>query len=229
VQPPEKPDTTHDLDVDQLLSMITHELSTPLAVIGGHAEMFADLVRLDRTGPVAVIDALERNIRNLDDLLGSLNGLSQAVAAPGPLTSIELVAFVAQMLSDLGPLLAQHDVRRSLIDRPLAADVEPVAIRQILTNLLSNAVKFTEPGTRIDVIVRAGDHGAELVVADHGPGIPIELEPELFGRFARLGSRARGLGLGLHLSRALARRQGGDLVHQVTRGGGATFVLRLPA
>jgi two-component system OmpR family sensor kinase len=66
-------------------------------------------------------------------------------------------------------------------------------------------------------------------VVDHGPGVPPDRVDELFGRFARLGSTRRGLGLGLYLSRSIARRHGGDVVHQPTPGGGATFTLTLPA
>ena len=217
-----------DLDVDELLSLVTHELSTPLSVIGGHAELLADLLRRDDDSPSAVIDALERNIRNLDDLLRSLGGLSHALGAPGKTSPVDLASFVEQTTHDLAPLLAQHDVRVALPAGPIAADVEPVALRQIITNLLSNAVKFTDPGTVVDVTVSAGEADHRVVVADHGPGVPVDREAELFGRFSRLGSRARGLGLGLHLSRELARRHGGDLVHHATPGGGATFVLHIP-
>jgi PAS domain S-box-containing protein len=217
-----------DIDIDQMLSIVAHELSTPLSVIGGHAELLADILRQDDDSPASVIDALERNIKNLDDLLRSLGALSPALGPPGVPVSVDLGPFVEQATTDLSPLLAQHVLRRTIPSTPIVLAAEPVAIRQILTNLLSNAVKFTAAGTRIDVLVRTTDAHAEIVVADHGPGVPRERESELFGRFSRLGARERGLGLGLHLSQALARRQGGDLVHRRTRGGGATFVVQLP-
>jgi len=215
-----------DLDVDELLSIVTHELSTPLMIIGGHAALLADAMHREDDSQ-AVIDAIERNIRNLDDLLQSLSGLGQALGSVGTTTKIDLVPFVTQTVNDLGPLLARHDVRTALTTDALCADVDPVAVRQILTNLLSNAVKYTPAGTVVDVDVRRRDGRPEVVVADRGPGVPVEREDELFGRFARLGATERGLGLGLHVSRELARRHGGDLVHERTPSGGATFVLRL--
>jgi PAS domain S-box-containing protein len=226
--PPTTVEPNVDIDVDQMLSIVAHELSTPLSVIGGHAELLADILRQDDDSPSSVIDALERNIKNLDDLLRSLSGLSPALGPPGVPVSIDLGPFIEQATTDLAPLLAQHQLRRTIPSTPIVIAAEPVAIRQIITNLLSNAVKFTEPGTRIDVVVRTNGTRAEIVVADHGRGIPRERESELFGRFSRLGAPERGLGLGLHLSQALAQRQGGDLVHRRTRGGGATFVLQLP-
>ena len=227
-EPARSPSVSGQLEVDQLLSHVTHELSTPLSVIGAHAELLADLVRHDDGRPAGVLDALERNIRNLDDLLRSLSGLGAALRQPDPVTSIDLTRFVAQTTADLAPLLAHHDVQLRLAAGPLLVEVEPVAIRQVLTNLLSNAVKFTQPGTVIDVSVTRTDGQAMVTIADHGPGIPADHERELFGRFSRLGTSTRGLGLGLHLSRGLARRQRGDLVYERTPGGGATFVLELP-
>jgi PAS domain S-box-containing protein len=165
----------------------------------------------------------------LSHLIDELSRLSHALGRPSPTTSVDLTRFVAQTTDDLGPLLAHHDVHRFFAPGPIPVDVEPVAIRQILTNLLSNAVKFTEPGTRIDIAVARTDATATVAIIDHGLGVPPDRESELFGRFSRLGTTARGLGLGLHLSRSLARRQGGELVHERTGGGGATFVLELPA
>ena len=227
-EPAKSPSVSGQLEVDELLSHVTHELSTPLTVIGAHAELLADLVRVDDGRPAAVFDALERNIRNLDDLLRSLSGLGEALGGREPATSIDLNRFVAQTTDDLAPLLAQHEVRRHLTEQSIPVNVEPVALRQILTNILSNAVKFSQPGTTIEVAVARTSTCATVTVADHGPGIPRDREAELFGRFSRLGTSSRGLGLGLHLSRGLARRQGGDLVHARTPGGGATFVLELP-
>jgi PAS domain S-box-containing protein len=216
-----------ELATDELLSIVSHELSTPLAVIGGHAELLAD--RLRGADDEDAAGAIGRSISNLDDLLRTLSGLGQALGGPATRATIDLVPFLEQSVHDLAPLLAGHDVVVETTDDTAFASVEPVAVRQIVTNLLSNAAKFTAPGTRIDVAVRPGDRIHAIVVADHGPGIPPDREDELFGRYARLGATARGVGLGLHLARALARRQGGELRHDRTDGGGATFVLEVPA
>ena len=165
-------------------------------------------------------------MRNIDELLRSLSGMTRAINTAGQLTAVDVGRLVTQTVTDLAPLHAQHHVTT---DAPegMVLDIEPVATRQILTNLLGNAVKFTAAGTSIEVTLRCGDGRCEVRVADHGPGVPPAREDELFGRFSRLGATARGLGLGLHLSRELARRQGGDLVHERTPGGGATFVVVL--
>ena len=129
---------------------------------------------------------------------------------------VDLAALVTQIVADLSALTAQHDVRVQVPIGPVRVRAESVGVRHILTNLLANAVKATSRGSRIDVVVR---ETGELAVIDHGEGVPAALESDLFDR-----SRTAGLGL----SRALARRQGGDLVYERTPDGGATFVLHLP-
>ncbi len=112
----------------------------------------------------------------------------------------------------------------------LAAD--PGRLRQALENLLVNAQKHTPAGTTVVVTVAAeerdGRPWAVLRVTDQGPGIPSELLPCLFARFAA-GSGSTGLGLGLYLAQGIARAHGGELTVQSTVGQGARFDLALPA
>ena len=137
-------------------------------------------------------------------------------------------------------------------ERGLAALADPDAVRRILSNLFDNAAKYA-PGAPPEVTVRAagtarsegsphrgagvprgaGNGAVELVVADRGPGVPPGLEEKVFERFFRaddsLARRANGSGIGLSLARGLARGMGGDLVYRPRPGGGAEFVLALPA
>ena len=105
--------------------------------------------------------------------------------------------------------------------------------RQIIAVLLDNAVRFVPPGGSITVSGRLQDRWVETSVTDTGPGISPEHLPHLFDRFYRAeASRTRstsgGTGLGLAIARELARAQGGDLVAENAKEGGATFRLRLP-
>jgi diguanylate cyclase (GGDEF)-like protein/PAS domain S-box-containing protein len=217
-------------ELDELLAVLTHELSTPLTVIGGYAEMLAD--RLDddvdpgaRTG----VAAIERNVHNLGRLVAALAD-ARGLGSGGDTTTFELRPFVEQTLADLAPILTAHDLDLQVDDgRDPAVTADAVGLSQILTNLVGNATKFSDPGDRIEIVLGTDDDAVHVSVVDHGPGVPPDRVDELFGRFARLGSTRRGLGLGLYLSRSIARRHGGDVVHQPTPGGGATFTLTLPA
>ncbi|MGZ4440078.1 MAG: sensor histidine kinase, partial [Gaiellaceae bacterium] len=114
------------------------------------------------------------------------------------------------------------------LDEVPPMSVDPVRIRQVLTNLLTNAVRYTPSGSPIDVMLRESGEAVELSVRDHGPGIPPEEVERAFDRYARLRPDGSGSGLGLYVSRELARAHGGDLVAGQPEGGGALFVLKLP-
>jgi signal transduction histidine kinase len=107
----------------------------------------------------------------------------------------------------------------------LVASVDPVRICQVLTNLISNAYKFAPSGSRARVVVEQSDGGMTIAVSDEGPGVPEQRRDQLFEKFERLGQEGPGMGLGLYISRAIARAHGGDL----TLGpDGRTFVLAVP-
>lgn len=112
----------------------------------------------------------------------------------------------------------------------VAADAEKA--RQILLNLLSNAMKFTPRGGQVTIRCASRSEFAEITVADSGIGIPTEKLESIFEPFVQVDTRLTrtqdGVGLGLAISRDLARGMGGDLVVASRLGEGATFTLRLP-
>ena len=91
-----------------------------------------------------------------------------------------------------------------------------------------NAIEHGATGDRIEVVLVAEATRCRMAVIDHGPGVPVLALPKLFDRF-HSGKASGGHGIGLALSRRIARSHGGDLVHEATPGGGATFVLFLPS
>jgi signal transduction histidine kinase len=112
-----------------------------------------------------------------------------------------------------------------------AALIDSDRFLQIIDNLLANAVRYVPEGPDIEVRIRREGEGVAVDVVDRGPGVPAAFLPRLFERFARAEGQSRdgGSGLGLSLSRSLARGMGGDLRHAPTPGGGATFTLWVPA
>jgi signal transduction histidine kinase len=139
------------------------------------------------------------------------------------------------------PLLASHELACDIIDSPYAPDPNIVVkadrekAQQILLNLLNNAIKFTPKGGRITVEARRCDESprmAAVKVADSGVGIPPAKLDSIFEPFVQLGGRTGnpsvGLGLGLSISRDLARGMGGNLSASSDLGAGSTFTLLLP-
>ena len=132
-----------------------------------------------------------------------------AAIIPGPL-SIGGVRFDVDLPDELPPV-----------------DVDPVQIGQIVYNLLTNAVQAIGRNGTITLRAGAGDGSVALRVTDSGPGIPPELRDRIFEPL--FTTKARGIGLGLAVSRSLARANGGDVVAESMPGAGATFSVAMPA
>ena len=101
-------------------------------------------------------------------------------------------------------------------------------LEEVIVNLLTNAIDHGATGDRIEVTLAIEASRCRMAVIDHGPGVSLLAVSKLFDRF-QSGKASGGHGIGLALSRRIARSHGGDLIHQATPGGGATFVLDIPA
>ncbi len=214
--------------LEGLVSVFVHELKTPIAAVQGLAATLSrSLDELDRETALRVAAALERSALHLGELVRSF-GDAHALSAGGLAlhrAPTDLAALVRETVEELQPLLADRRVELELDEGPRPS-LDPTRIRQILTNLLSNAVRYTPPGTPVELTLRQTAETVELAVRDHGPGVPPEEAARVFERHARLGEGS-GSGLGLYVSRELARAHGGDLLLAQPEDGGALFVLRL--
>ena len=220
----------------EFLAAMSHDLRTPLNAIGG----YADLVKDGLYGPVTEeqVKAMQRIRRAEDHLLALINDiLSYAKIEAGRL-SIELTDVpVNQMLAELRMLVAPQVSAKGLKYefRPGPAELRVRADReratQIVLNLLTNALKFTTDGTiTVDVEATKGD--VLIRVHDTGIGIPPDRLLSIFDPFVQVGrfgepNRA-GVGLGLAISRELARAMSGDITVVSELGRGSTFTVRLP-
>jgi signal transduction histidine kinase len=221
----------------RFLADASHELRTPVTGMLGHLEVLrrgaADNPEDLHQSLAAMHLTADRMARLVHDLL-ALSRLDQgemAVAAD----PIDIGGALAAAADAAGPSTRHHVLRVALPGEALRAVGDRDAVERILVNLLDNAAKYSPRGTAIEVTARpAGERAVEVLVSDHGPGIPVEDQERVFERFAR-ADRARsrpdsnGAGLGLAISRGLARRQGGDLTVVSAAGRGSTFVLRLLA
>lgn len=188
-------------------------------------------LRSDYTGYANDIAAAGRHLLALVDDLADL----QAIDRPDFTVAAEDVD-LADLSRRAAGLLGVKAIDRGIsIDAPVA-DESVVAVGefrrvlQILVNLIGNAIRYSPEGSRVWVRTERGDKGAQVVVADQGPGIAADAQDRIFNKFERLGrDEAGGSGLGLYISRQLARAMGGDIAVESTPGQGARFVLTLPA
>lgn len=144
---------------------------------------------------------------------------------------VDVSRLAADAVSDAHVAGPDHTWRLELPDEPVVVDGDRERLHQVLTNLLTNARTHTPAGTVVTATVSADTTGAEVVVADNGPGIPESLLPEVFERFAR-GDAARtrsagSTGLGLAIAAAIADAHGGS-VDVASEPGRTAFTVRLP-
>jgi two-component system, NtrC family, sensor kinase len=223
----------------QFLSSMSHELRTPLNAIIGLTEMMA--TNAQRFGTEKALEPLRRVNAAGTHLLSLINevlDLSKIEAGKLDLNSepIHLARLIDEVIGTAGQL-AEKNKNRLIVEAQenvgtLKAD--PMRLKQILLNLLSNACKFTKEG-EVALQVRKvvdGQDWIELAVADTGIGLTAEQQAKLFQDFTQADSltarRYGGTGLGLALSRKLARMMGGDVTVTSEPGKGSVFAVRLP-
>jgi signal transduction histidine kinase len=224
----------------EFLAVMSHELRTPLNAIGGHVQ----LVEMGVYGEIneAQREALTSVSRSQRHLLSLINDVLNLVRIETghvdfDLRDLELDLLVRDAMSLVEPLLNANDLEHDLIlpNPPVLVRADQDKVQQILINVLTNAIKFTPPRGRITVeatVSTDDSHTACIRVTDTGIGIPEEKLDSIFEPFVQLGSRPtsgqEGLGLGLAISRDLARGMSGDLTAASTVGEGTTLVLQLP-
>jgi signal transduction histidine kinase len=214
-----------------LVTVVTHELRTPLAVVRAYLELLGQAAR--RTGAddaatweAAAVEQVDRLDRTVDSILASLRAFP---AEPPVLRPFDLGPAVESTVRELAPIFRRHELRMTFSDAPIRAIGSAELLQRLLAYLLENASKYAPRDGRIDIYGwREGDR-ALLAVTDDGPGIPAEWRERIFEPFVRLDDSPRGAGIGLFAARRLARTMGGDLRAEAREPAGSQFVLELAA
>ncbi len=223
---------------EELLSIVAHDLRTPLVAIQGFAQLLQRTADTDGLSPKQaeyvdrILQAVASMNRLVDDLL-TARRLEQGSLPFRPVpTSLRsfLEEVVALHRSAAEPKGVSIVIEEPVPDRRVRLD--PDRLGQALGNLLQNAVKFTPHGGTVRVRVSETDGQVRFEVTDEGPGIDPEVLPHLFDR-ARQGVLAqtlgRGSGLGLHICRKLVALHGGTVGAENLPGGGSRFWIQIPA
>jgi signal transduction histidine kinase len=234
-------DATRDQELDRLksefLTVVSHELQTPLTAIKGALELVMD----DDTGQLSrvqrrFLETIERNSARLVSLVGDLLDLSRLEAGrvelePQPLDTPGLVRGALAAVGNL------FEARGTELHVDVAESVPPILgdrrrVEQILTNLLANAVKYTPAGGIVEVSAHVENGHVALSVADNGPGVPESERDIVFDKFYRGRDAQRrgeaGSGLGLAIVKSLVDLHGGSVRVEESAPRGARFVVELP-
>jgi two-component system sensor histidine kinase KdpD len=214
-----------------LLRSVSHDLRTPLATIRAVATDLRDGGgRYDRPTEVELLATVCDEAERLDRLVGNLLSMSriEAGALRPERQAVDVGELVADRLRRLGRLFRDSRVQVEVpADLPLV-DADYTLLDQMFTNLVENGARYAPPASTVRVIARQVGNDVELAVSDEGIGVPDYDRERIFEPFRR-GEGSTSSGVGLATCKAIAEAHGGSIRVERTPGGGATFVVRLPA
>ena len=214
------------------LSMVTHDIKSPLSVILGYTDLLQDGVAT----PAMLGETLTRireSGEQINTLVSNFLELSRIETGRVPLErrATDLNEVVARVVDQHAPRATRKGVTVECRSEPLALlEIDPQYIDRALQNLLSNAIKYTASGGRITMAVGRNGAAAEVSVADTEQGIGAEELPHVFEKFrrAREARRTEGTGLGLYIAKRIVEAHGGQLTVTSEAGVGSQFTVRLP-
>lgn len=216
-----------------LLNSISHELRTPIATIMGATSVLLDQksVPSDQSRQELgsdIQDATQRLNRLVDNLLDMTRLDSGRLALS--LEWSDVNDLIHASVKRVEASLSKHDLIVEVPPNLPLIRIDFVLLEQALVNLLHNAAMYTPPGTRVRVNAQVDGDELLIIVADRGPGLPVEDTQRVFEKFYRApGAATGGTGLGLSIVRGLVEAHGGTITaeNRPTRGG-ARFIIRLP-
>jgi len=226
----------------RLIRGFSHDVKNPLSASLGYVELLQEgFMGTPTSEQSRALGRVRAGMRAAVALIDDLVDLARAESG-----QIEISPEAVDLRHAVQDMIGQYAAAAEQKNLTMASDLpttqapvwtDPMRVRQVLGNLLSNAVKYTPPGGRIEVRItqnttpRQGDAGRSVSVhvIDTGPGIPREDHERVFTEFTRLAPGvAEGAGLGLSISRRIARLLGGDLTVESEPGHGSNFILWLP-
>lgn len=232
-------DITRFREADEIkstfISVVSHELKTPVALIKGYADT---LLRKDacwdqetmQESLHVILEETERLNKLIDNLLDASR--LQAGALSLEKDQVALDALAERVASHFRTQTDIHEIVTSFPANFPVVEGDPSRLEQMLDNLVSNAIKYSPEGGTIEIGGRALPNEVIITVSDQGVGIPLEEQPRIFERFFR-GTRERqqstpGAGLGLYLAKAIVEAHGGRMWVESSPGEGAVFSFTVP-
>ncbi|MGE3908488.1 MAG: ATP-binding protein [Chloroflexota bacterium] len=220
---------------DEFLAVAAHELKTPITSLRGFAELGVRTLNargsLEPALARRTLETIERQSARLGALVANLLEVARDTAtrtsiSPRSINVAELIRLAVETARVRAP---EHSFT---LEGPETAEIlgDPLRLEQVITNLLDNAVKYSPPDTLIEVSVQATEDTVDLVVRDHGMGIPPEHHERIFDRYfqAHPGGETSGMGLGLYISQQIIQGHGGVIRAELPEDGGVRMIVTLP-
>jgi signal transduction histidine kinase len=221
----------------ELLSVVTHELRTPLSVVRAYLDLLGEAAAGSSPAPDdatalewrdAALDQVSRLDRLVDSILASVRGEGLTGLSRAP---FDAVAAVGETVDTLRLVLRPHPIRWEPPPERMVAIGDDTRFRQVLEQLLENESKYAPTADGVSIGVwRRGDE-VQVYVTDDGPGVPVEDWESVFEPFVRIEGRgrSRGSGIGLFAARRLMDAMGGRVWLEPNGYGGSRFIVALPS
>lgn len=214
----------------------SHELKTPIATVQAEAQALM-LGEPDREELLEFVRGTNDEMRRLGRLTEALLLLTRSNESrvANRFRTMDLTEITIAAIRHLSAMSTDHKVRLNLVQpegpgEALPIKCDPELLEAMISNLIRNAVRFSPQRSEVAIILRGRDGFAELTVDDAGPGIPVDILPQIFDRYfqsSQTRSR-RGAGLGLAIAMTVVNLHGGSISASNRAGHGASFVVRLP-
>jgi signal transduction histidine kinase len=216
----------------ELVSVVAHELRTPLASVLGFTSVLLqrDVTDEQRREYLGIIEAQARRLAALVNDFLDVQRLEEGKLVIAT-ELVDIGAVVREQTELFAGQSPKHLLDVSLPPTPLAVRGDSNRLAQVVANLLSNAIKYSPRGGVVRVAGQRSDNVVRVSVQDEGVGIPEDLQREIFGKFVRGHATAEGIegsGLGLAISRSLIEAHGGRINFESARGRGSTFWFEIP-
>jgi two-component system sensor histidine kinase KdpD len=212
-----------------LLSTVSHDLRTPLAIITGMATALRDQVTTFTPDQLDSLDTIVDEAGRLGKILANLLAITRVESGAEVRREwVPVEELVGSALGRAEDALAGREVTVD-VDPESGVQADPILLEQVLLNLLENAAKHTPPRTPVEIHAKREGDGVVIEVSDRGPGLPPGPPSQVFEKFFRgKDTRAAGAGLGLAVCRGIVTAHGGTIEARARDGGGATFRVWLP-
>ncbi|MGY4539540.1 PAS domain S-box-containing protein [Mucilaginibacter sp. UYNi724] len=231
-------DVTEQKEDDQrkndFISMVSHELKTPLTSMNGYIQMLHMVAKKkDDTFATGVLDKANKQVWKMNTMIDGFLNMKRLETGKIPLDKqpFDMADLIREMEEESTATISTHNIVFAPVE-PTQTEADQDKIGQVINNLIGNAVKYSPIGSTINIACLSIGNDVQVSVKDRGMGISEEDQKHLFGRFYRVESKAmahiNGFGIGLYLCDEIITRHGGKIWVQSEIGNGATFYFSIP-
>ncbi|HZX54467.1 MAG TPA: HAMP domain-containing sensor histidine kinase, partial [Ilumatobacteraceae bacterium] len=218
---------------DDFVAVVSHELRTPLVPIKGWAQTLLNRGdRLNEDQRRTAVQSILAQAQKLESLVLNILEASRIEAGRTDGDGVaDVGGITARIVEDTLSSRPDRTLRLRPPSVPANVKGSAVWVERAVSNLIANAIKYSPDDEPVDVVISAEGDDVVVAVTDRGPGIATDAQERIFERFERLeeSRKQTGTGLGLYITRRLARAMGGEVSVSSVPGAGSTFLLRLPS